>query len=75
MCPFGHGSSAGGAERRTYFLEAAAPYCCAKTLSVHHSENCALMSPMGHTRSFGDVGSMFGLPESGYGWAIFEYMP
>jgi hypothetical protein len=21
------------------------------------------------------VGSMSGLPESGYGWAIFEYMP
>jgi hypothetical protein len=25
------------------------------------------------TRSFGDVGSMSGLPESGHGWAIYEY--
>jgi hypothetical protein len=28
---------------------------------------------MGHERSFGDVGSMSGLPESGHGWAIYEY--
>jgi hypothetical protein len=27
------------------------------------------------TRSFGDVGSMSGLPESGHGWAIYEYTP
>ena len=27
---------------------------------------------MGQTRSFGDVGSMSGLPESGHGWAIYE---
>src|SRR5262249_27561193 len=26
------------------------------------------MSQMGHTRSFGGVGSMSGLPESGHGW-------
>jgi len=26
-------------------------------------------------RSFGDVGSMSGLPESGHGWAIYEYTP
>jgi len=26
-------------------------------------------------RSFGDVGSMSGLPESGHGRAIYEYMP
>jgi hypothetical protein len=26
----------------------------------------------GQTRSFGDVGSMSGLPESGNGWAIYE---
>jgi hypothetical protein len=29
------------------------------------------MSQMGQTRSFGDVGSMSGLPESGHGWAIY----
>jgi hypothetical protein len=28
---------------------------------------------MGQTRSFGDVGSMSGLTESGHGWAIYEY--
>jgi len=26
----------------------------------------------GQTRSFGDGGSMSGLPESGHGWAIYE---
>jgi len=26
----------------------------------------------GQTRSFGDVDSMSGLPESGHGWAIYE---
>jgi hypothetical protein len=30
---------------------------------------------MGQTRSFGDVGSMSGLLESGHGWAIYEYTP
>jgi len=25
------------------------------------------------TRSFGHVGSMSGLPESGHGWVIYEY--
>jgi hypothetical protein len=30
------------------------------------------MSQMGHDRSFDDVGSMSGLPESGNGWAIYE---
>ena len=29
----------------------------------------------GHTRSFGDVGSMSGLPKSGHDWAIYEYTP
>jgi hypothetical protein len=29
----------------------------------------------GQTRSFGDVGSMSGLPESGHDWAIYEYTP
>jgi len=29
----------------------------------------------GQSRSFGDVGSMSGLPESGHGWAIYEYTP
>ena len=28
----------------------------------------------GHGRSFGDVGSMFGLPESGRGWTVYEYI-
>jgi hypothetical protein len=31
------------------------------------------MSEWGQTRSFGDVGSMSGLPESGHDWAIYEY--
>jgi hypothetical protein len=31
------------------------------------------MSQMGQTQSFGDVGSMSGLPESGHGWAIYEF--
>jgi hypothetical protein len=30
---------------------------------------------LGQTRSFGFVGSMSGLPESGHGWAIYEYTP
>jgi hypothetical protein len=34
-----------------------------------------LMSALGQTRSFGDVGSMSGLPESGHDWAIYEYTP
>jgi hypothetical protein len=29
----------------------------------------------GQTRSFGDVGAMSGLPESGHDWAIYEYTP
>jgi hypothetical protein len=33
------------------------------------------MSELGQTRSFGDAGSMFGLPESGHGRAIYEYTP
>src|SRR6516225_6519868 len=33
------------------------------------------MTGWGQTRSFGDVGSMSGLPESGHGWAIHEYRP
>jgi hypothetical protein len=33
-----------------------------KNAAVHHSKNCAMMSQMGQTRSFGDVGSMSGLP-------------
>jgi hypothetical protein len=33
------------------------------------------MSQLGQTRSFGFVGSMSGLPESGHGWAIYEYTP
>jgi hypothetical protein len=30
---------------------------------------------LGQIRSFGFVGSMSGLPESGHGWAIYEYTP
>ena len=33
------------------------------------------MSPLGSDRSFGLVGSMSGLPESGHDWAIYEYAP
>jgi hypothetical protein len=35
----------------------------------------ALRSAPGQTRSFGFVGSMSGLRESGHGWAIYEYTP
>jgi len=28
---------------------------------------------IGQTRSFGDVGSMSGLPESEHDWAVYEY--
>ena len=34
-----------------------------------------IMTELGQTRSFGDVGSMSSLPESGHGWAIYEYTP
>jgi hypothetical protein len=34
-----------------------------------------LENSQGQTRSFSDVGSMSGLPESGHGWAIYEYTP
>jgi hypothetical protein len=40
---------------------------------VHYSKVGRPMSQMGHDRSFGDVGSMSGLPESGHGWATYEY--
>ena len=33
------------------------------------------MTAVGQIRSFGDVGSMSGLPESGHGWAIYEHTP
>jgi hypothetical protein len=33
------------------------------------------MSLVGQTRSFGDVGSMSGLTETGHSWAIYEYTP
>ena len=32
-------------------------------------------SPSGQTRSFGDIGSMSGLLESGHGGVIYEYTP
>jgi hypothetical protein len=36
----------------------------------------ALKGPLrGQPRSFGDVGSMSGLPETGDGWAIYKYAP
>jgi hypothetical protein len=46
-------------------------------------ENCVFyilrmyefLHSQGQTRSFGDVGSMSGLPENGHGWAIYEYTP
>jgi hypothetical protein len=39
-------------------------------LVVLSSDQC----PEGvQTRSFGDVTSMSGFPESGHGWAIYEY--
>jgi hypothetical protein len=30
---------------------------------------------IGQPRSFGDVGSMSDLPDSGHGWTIYEYTP
>jgi hypothetical protein len=44
-----------------------------KDAAVHLSKNCAMMSQTGHTRSSSDGDSMSGLPESGHGWAIYEY--
>jgi hypothetical protein len=37
---------------------------------VHYSKIDHRIAEMGQTRSFGDVGSMSGLPGSGHGWAI-----
>ena len=37
-----------------------------------HNPPKLLESALGQTRSFGFVGSMSGLPESGHGWAIYE---
>jgi len=34
-----------------------------------------LMTAVGQTRSFGDIGSMSGLPKSGHDGAIYEYTP
>ena len=34
-----------------------------------------LTAASGQSRSFGDVGSMSGLPEIGHGWATYEYTP
>ena len=53
----------------------AAHYHAVANAAVHHSKNCAPMPQLGQTRSFGDVGSMSGLPASGHGWAIYEYTP
>jgi hypothetical protein len=33
------------------------------------------MSAASHSRRFQDVRDMSGLPESGHGWAIYEYRP
>lgn len=35
---------------------------------VHYNKFWRPMSQMGQAQSFGDVGSMSGLPESGHGW-------
>jgi len=45
-------------------------YPCKRTIVSPMS-----MSAKGQTRSFGDVGSMSGLPESGHGGATYEYTP
>jgi hypothetical protein len=42
---------------------------------VHRNKERRLMSELGQTRSCGDLGSMSGLPETGHGWAIYEYLP
>jgi hypothetical protein len=34
-----------------------------------------MLTGWGQIRSFGDVASMSGLPESGHDWAIYEYTP
>jgi hypothetical protein len=55
----------------------------ARTMFDTLSENCIFYISqlyefshrLGQTRSFGDVGSMSGLPESGHDWAIYEYTP
>src|SRR5262245_21353477 len=57
------------------------PPRAARTMFDTLPENCIFyLSPvyefshrLGQTRSFGDVGSMSGLPESGHGWAIYEH--
>ncbi len=36
------------------------------------SQMYEFLHSQGQTRSFGDVGSMSGLPGSGHGWAIYE---
>jgi hypothetical protein len=41
-----------------------------KTESRFVDINEAFFNRIGQTRSFGDVGSMSGLPESGHGWTI-----
>src|SRR5262249_46786354 len=33
-----------------------------------------LENSQGHDQSFGDVGSMFGLAQSGRGWTVYEYI-
>jgi hypothetical protein len=42
-------------------------------MPIHRSKNDPLISALGHDRSFGDVGSTSGLPESEHDWAIYEY--
>src|SRR5262245_62263544 len=39
---------------------------------VRRNNERRLTSESGQTQSFGDVGSMSGLPENGHGWAIYE---
>jgi len=42
---------------------------------VYHNKRSGWNVEMGHDRSFGDVGSMSGLPKSGHDWTIYEYTP
>jgi hypothetical protein len=42
---------------------------------LFHNPPTSLSPVRVQTRSFGFVGSMSGLPESGHGWAIYEYTP
>jgi hypothetical protein len=59
------------------FSKAAARHPSATAQSAENASYSAtlLTSASGQTRSFDHVGSMSGLPESGYGWAIYDCTP